>query len=418
MTDIRSDPGTPLSVVMPTLNQARFIREAVSSVVAQGIPGLELLVQDGGSSDGTQGILAALAARHPELRWVSEADSGPADALNRAFARAQGAVIGWLNSDDLYTPGAAARALAALQAHPEWVMVYGEGQHVELQGSPLGRYPTRPPDAPLAAWRDGCPICQPTAFFRREALLSLGGLDTGLRTAFDYEFWLRLFKAHPGRIGFIREVQAHSRLHAGGITLRMREQVAMEGMEVVHRHLGAAPAHWLVTHVGEALSACPFEAEPDPVRQHLLALADRAAQWLAPGAAETLKREMKAHRAWQLLRPDFAADVFADGWAPPELALRLRQRSPQPYRTLRLWCRHTAPGGGRLALRLEGLPAPWQGGCSRPGPFQLSIPLPPAPQANYTLRLLADSHFVPAASQPGSQDGRQLAFLLDAVELA
>jgi glycosyltransferase involved in cell wall biosynthesis len=409
-----------VSIVMPTRNQAAFLPSAVESVLAQALGAatdVELVVADGASTDGTPELLASLAARHPErIRWVSEPDAGPADAVNKAVRMAAAPLIGWLNSDDLYTPGAAARAVTALQAHPDRVMVYGEGEHVDLHGAPLGRYPTRTPDTPLSAWRDGCHICQPTAFFRRDAFLALGGLDTGLRTAFDYEFWLRLFKAHAGQIGFVHEVQAQSRLHAEGITLRMRELVAMEGMEVVHRHLGAAPPHWLVTHVGEALAACPFDADADIVRAHLLTLADRAAAWLAPGVAETLKRKMKAHRAWQMVRSDFAVDVHPDGWAPPVLVMRLRQRSPQPYRTLRLWCRHSF--GGVLRLHTEGMATPWQGGCSRPGPFQITIPLPLTPGEQLSLRLVADRHVVPADSQPGSQDRRALAFLLDAVELA
>lgn len=411
-----------LSIVMPTRNQADFLPSAVTSVLQQAdgaAADLELVVADGASTDGTPEVLAALAAQHAgRIRWISEPDAGPADAVNKAVRMAGAPLVGWLNSDDLYAPGAAARAVTALQAHPDWVMVYGEGEHVDLHGASLGRYPTRPPETPLSAWRDGCHICQPTAFFRRDAFLALGGLDTHLRAAFDYEFWLRLFKAHPGRIGYLHELQARSRLHAGGITLRMRETVAMEGMEVVHRHLGAAPPHWLVTHVGEALAACPFDAEPDAVRSHLLTLADRATSWLAPGMADTLKREMKAHRAWQLMREDFAVDVHPDGWAPPELSLRLRQRSPQPYRALRLWCRHALPAGGTLRLHTEGLTTPWQGGCSRPGPFQLTVPLPQTPGARLSMRLVSDRHFVPADSQPRSQDRRALAFLLDAVELA
>jgi hypothetical protein len=411
-----------LSVVMPTRNQAAFLPSAVDSVLTQAVgeaTDLELVVADGASTDGTPALLADMAARHPgRIRWVSEPDGGPADAVNKAVRMATAPLIGWLNSDDLYTPGAAARAVAALQSHPEWVMVYGEGEHVDLHGGSLGRYPTRPPATPLSAWRDGCHICQPTAFFRRETFLALGGLDITLRAAFDYEFWLRLLKAHPGRVGCLQAVQARSRLHAEGITLRMREQVALEGMQVVHRHLGAAPPHWLVTHVGEALAACPFEADADTVRAHLLALADRAAGWLAPGMAETLKRQMKAHRAWQLQRSDFAVDVMPDGWAPPVLSLRVRQRSPQPYRALRLWCRHVLPAVGTLRLHTEGLATPWQGGCSRPGSFQLTIPLPQTPGEPLSFHLVADRHLVPADSQPGSQDRRALAFLLDNAELA
>jgi hypothetical protein len=419
-----------LSIVMPTRNQAPFLAAAVASVMQQAegaAARLELVVVDGASTDGTPELLATLAAQHPgRLRYVSEPDAGPADAVNKAVAMAAAPLVGWLNSDDAYTPGAAARAVQALQQHPDWVMVYGEGDHVDLHGTHLDRYPTRGPDTPLAAWADGCHICQPTAFFRRDAFLALGGLDTSLRTAFDYEFWLRLLKAHPGRVGFVPETQALSRLHAEGITLRMRELVAMEALEVIHRHIGPAPLHWLVTHVGEALAACPFDAAVADVRAHLTALADQAAPWLAADGPARLKRLMAEHRAWRMARPDFVADVMPDGWAPPDLAIRIRQPA-RPYRRLRLWGQHVAPGMGPLRLSAhwsaDGQPlAPegplWQGGSSYPGPFDVILPLPPGTGgAALTLHLRSSAFHVPARHDPASRDTRQLAFMLAAAEL-
>jgi hypothetical protein len=410
-------PST-LSVVMPTRNQASFIEEAVRSALDQ--PEVdELVVADGASSDGTQARLAVLAAAYPgRLNWVSEPDLGPADAVNRAVARAAGSVVGWLNSDDLYAPGAAARALQAFSAHPEHVLVYGEAEHVDERGEHPARYPTLDPDTPLSAWADGCPVCQPTAFFRRDAFTALGGLDIGLRTAFDYEFWLRVWKTYPGRIGFVPDVQARSRLHLEGITLRMREQVALEGLQVVHRHIGPAPVHWLLTHAGEALARCPFESAPDAVRTHLIALARQAQGWLATGGVEQFQRHLSAHRGWQLARADFAADVHADGWAPPALALRIRQSAARPFRRLRLWGRNASPRRQPLDLSLidqDGVLL-WQGGVGGVGGFNLVLPLPAAHEALH-LTLHSKSHFVPADGNPASTDRRALAFLLDAAEL-
>lgn len=409
-----------LSVVMPTRNQAEFLPAAAASVLSQG-DDLELVVADGASTDGTPALLAELERAHPgRVRWVSEPDRGPADAVNKAVAMAGAPVIGWLNSDDLYTPGAAPRALAALERHPDWVMVYGEGEHVDLQGHSLGRYPTRPPSTALTAWRDGCHICQPTAFFRREAFTALGGLDTGLKTAFDFEFWLRLFKAYPGRVGAVPEVQAHSRLHEGGITLRMREQVAMEGLEVIARHLQWAPNHWLVTHAGEALAACPFESDLDTVKRRLDTLVEQATPWLAPGAADRLRREIRTHRAWQIARPGFVADITPDGWAPPAIRMRLRQGAT-PWRRLRLYGRHSGPVRQPLVLRVEGLgPAgdAWRGGSTANAGFNVAIPLPAEPHTDWRFTLHASPTFVPARSLPGATDTRTLTFQLDAVELS
>lgn len=409
-----------LSVVMPTRNQAAFIDSAVDSVMAQAGVDLELVVADGASTDGTPERLAALAARYPgRLHWVSEPDGGPADAVNRAIARARAPVVGWLNSDDLYMPGAAARALAALAAHPDWVAVYGEGEHVDLHGRPLGRYPTRPPETPLAAWADGCPICQPTMFLRRATLDALGPLDTGLRTAFDYEYWLRLWKAFPGRIGQVAEVQALSRLHDEGITLRMRRQVALEGVQVVARHVGPAPAHWLVTHIGEALAQHPFPADLGDPTVAMRALFDEAAPWLAPGAPGTPSQLRAAHRGLQMSGPDFAIDLFPDGWCAPRCTMRLRQPAT-PWRRLRLWGRHAAPHRGPLRLRIDGLGSGdgvWTGGTSSPGTFSVLLPLPERAGAELTMTIVAEPGFVPAHSGMNPQDTRLVAWRVDAVEL-
>ena len=124
--------GSPLlivssvSVLMPCRNAGRFLEPAVRSILNQA-ECLELLVADGGSTNGSLQFLESLSDADPRLRIVSTNDSGPADALNQGFKAARGTLIGWLNADDLYTPGALARGVAALEAHPRWLMVYGEG---------------------------------------------------------------------------------------------------------------------------------------------------------------------------------------------------------------------------------------------------------------------------------------------------
>ena len=136
---------------MPSLNQGRYIESAVLSVLWQDVPGLELIIMDGGSIDGTQGRLAQLAQRFPQgLRWCSEPDSGPANALNKAIGLAQGDILGWLNSDDLYAPDAIAQAVDFFDANPSAVMVYGEGEHIDAEGNRIGLYPTRTPEVTIA----------------------------------------------------------------------------------------------------------------------------------------------------------------------------------------------------------------------------------------------------------------------------
>lgn len=271
-----------ISIVMPSLNQAAFIPLAVESVLSQYYSNLELIVADGGSTDGTLAWLAAKQVEDSRLVWFSEGDSGPANAINKALSRARGTVIGWLNSDDLYAPGAITRAVEALQSQPGRLMVYGHGQHIDEHGSPLDSYPTLPPSIPLERFADGCFICQPTVFFLRTMFVLLGKLDESLKTAFDFDYWLRAFKSFQYRIGFVDALQAQSRLHGACITLKLRRTVAVEGMKVIARHLGSAPGHWVLTYVDELL-ANPTGVEPKiHLREHVTEMLEEISLLMKP----------------------------------------------------------------------------------------------------------------------------------------
>ena len=241
-----------VSIVMPTFNQVAFIQDSIRSVLSQGYEYLELIVMDGGSTDGTIDVLNELSLSDERLKWRSGQDSGPADAVNKAFLMCRGSIIGWLNSDDLYTPGAIERAVIGLDAHPDWIMLYGHGQHVNLQGQFLDEYPTKnPARCALEDFHHGCFICQPTVFFKPALLTLAGKLDVKLKTAFDFDYWLRVFSLFPERVGFVDDVQAYSRMHADSITLSQRRLVFVESMSLISKYIGDPLAHWLITYAKE-----------------------------------------------------------------------------------------------------------------------------------------------------------------------
>jgi GT2 family glycosyltransferase len=415
-----ADVKPEVSVVMPSMNQAAFLGEAVRSVLDQVGPVVELVVMDGGSDDGSQALLVELAAAYPgRLRWASGPDSGPAEAVNEAVRRARASVIGWLNSDDLYAPGAIARAFQHLQQYPERVMVYGHGEHVDGRGTVLERYPTLPPSTALGVWVDGCHICQPTAFFRREAFLGLGGLDAGFRASFDYELWLRLFKAHPRGIGFIDAVQAQSRLHAGSITMRFRERVAFEGLEVIRRHLGPAPAHWLLTHFEELCAMHPFLPGGMSLYERCRGLTERAKPYLDADGWQTLQKRLSTDARLAMATSQVHVGIGADGWAPATLDIRIQQ-SERPVRALRLVCRQRTPGGGgRLQIQVTGpLGVVESLIVDGNGPFEMGFEVEDQrPGARLIYRVRSLGGFVPASVEPRSTDRRELAFLVDACHL-
>ncbi len=269
-----------VSVVMPSLNQARFIEAAIDSVLSQNYPNIELIVADGGSDDGTVELLGNRQAADRRVHWFSRKDSGPAQAINAALAKIRGTIVGWLNSDDLYTPGAVHRAVEALQANPKWLMVYGHGQHMDATSKPLNNYPTLLPSSPVTRFSEGCFICQPTVFFLRSMLILQGKLDENLKTAFDFDYWLRAFLAFRDRIGFVDALQAYSRLHEDCITMRLRRTVILEGMQVLARHLGSAPKEWLLTYVEELLAMQPNQQEAANLKKHITDTLALAKPWL------------------------------------------------------------------------------------------------------------------------------------------
>lgn len=249
--------GPVLSVVMPSLNQRAFVEQAVRSVLGQSVTNLELIVADGLSTDGTLGFLRGVAKKDKRLKVLASKDTGPAHALNKALAQTKGSLIGWINADDFYSPNVFADVINAFEQNPKWLMLYGQGQHVDEAGQPLSPYPTLPPSVLIDRFQAGCFICQPTVFFRKALWQQLGLLDETLSASFDFDYWLRAFLAFQDRIGFIDQVLANSRLHQNTITARNRQKVAVEGMALLKKHLGYVGPNWAKNCIHELRAQNP-----------------------------------------------------------------------------------------------------------------------------------------------------------------
>lgn len=202
---------TLVSVVTPSYNQAAFIEETILSVKDQDCPNLEHIVVDGGSTDGTLDILRRFE-REYNLRWISEKDRGQTEALNKGFRMAQGAVIGWLNSDDTYLPGTVSKAIEQFNQHDHVGWVYGDGCWVDESGDILRVWKSRPFDLG-ALVRGPYYIVQPTIFFRRELFSRIGFLNEALDYTMDTEFVFRLGLASEA--SYIPQILATRRLHSG-----------------------------------------------------------------------------------------------------------------------------------------------------------------------------------------------------------
>jgi glycosyltransferase involved in cell wall biosynthesis len=177
-----------VSIIIPSFNQGRFIRETIDSILTQDYRPVEVLVMDGGSTDETLEVLKSYNA--PELQWVSERDRGVANAVNKGIERAAGEVFAVQSSDDFYTPGAIAAAVDALTAN-DAALVYGDVEYIDAESQVRSRTHLRPFDLAEYAGKITY-IPQASAFFRAEAAREVGPWREEIPYACDAEFYLRI----------------------------------------------------------------------------------------------------------------------------------------------------------------------------------------------------------------------------------
>jgi glycosyltransferase involved in cell wall biosynthesis len=228
--------GTPwprISIVTPSYNQAQFIEETIRSVLLQGYPDLEYIIMDGGSTDGSMEILQRY---EPWLSYLHIGpDKGQAAAIAEGLRRATGEIMAWLNSDDLYRPGALASVASFFAARRRLAFASGDVNHVDSDGRVVERIwairPTRFLTANLGehCWpQQGC-------FWRRWAYEQVGGLDENLQFCMDRDLFIRL--AGLGRSSRIPGPPlADFRIHGLAKSSTMLDTAEKEGQALIAKY--------------------------------------------------------------------------------------------------------------------------------------------------------------------------------------
>ena len=237
-----------VSVLTPSFNQARWLPDNLRSVAAQSYPEIEHVVMDGGSTDGSVEILSSAS---PPVTWESAPDRGQSDAINKAFRRSSGDIIGWLNSDDAYfTSDAVALAVDVFERHPNVGVVYGHAALVNGEGTILHVLWT-PTFAPAIA-RAYNVICQPTVFVRRSAI----GRPDLVDPAFDYSMDRELLLHMARRTRFYRldRIVAIDRHHPYRKSYTRLDLAARDRDLIARRYRTPALAHNPVLHETTALA--------------------------------------------------------------------------------------------------------------------------------------------------------------------
>jgi glycosyltransferase involved in cell wall biosynthesis len=257
----RSLPAEPVvSIVVPVFNGARYVNQAIDSLLAQSYPGCEIVVVDDGSTDDT---LRRVKTYGDQVKVVALSHVGQSGALNAGWQRSSGTVLSYLSCDDRLLPHAVERAVAELRARPDVVAVYGSYRLIDPASRVLGVVNAGKFDYEDMLLRGRC-APGPGAFVRRAAHLRVGGWATDLRQMPDLDYWLRLGLIGP--LQHISEILAEFREHPDSASFRAVEvgradepiriyerffsssalparYARHRSMAVAHAHLLAARAH-------------------------------------------------------------------------------------------------------------------------------------------------------------------------------
>ena len=211
-----------VTVAIACFDQARFLGEAIGSVLAQTRPADAVIVVDDGSSDAT----AEVAARFAAVRYHYQANAGLSAARNAGLRLAATSHILFLDADDLLMPAALAAAIDRVRAQPGAALVYGGYREVAADRAPLREWsPAAFADSFLALLHDNYIGMHGTVLYDAARLRAIGGFDEALRSCEDWDVYLKLARAH--RIAAYPQIAAEYRRHGAGMSANAPRMLAM-----------------------------------------------------------------------------------------------------------------------------------------------------------------------------------------------
>jgi glycosyltransferase involved in cell wall biosynthesis len=279
------------SVIVPSFQQGEFLERTLQSLLDQDHRDVEIIVQDGGSTDQSVDILKRYDAR---LRWESKPDKGQSAAINEGMRKATGEFLSYLNSDDVLCAGALRRVAEFFASHRDADIVYGLADFIDERDEVLEVYPTEPWN--YTRLLEMCFICQPACFWRRSVMERHGPFDESMRYAMDYEYWLRVGATTPFQ--FFPETLARSRCHARAKAFDQASAVLRATLAMLQRyHNGRIPPRWIIGYARDCAEQQLRKGGAAPVRWTRFALSYwRNLQALAPkvtaGGAAVLLRKL------------------------------------------------------------------------------------------------------------------------------
>jgi glycosyltransferase involved in cell wall biosynthesis/GT2 family glycosyltransferase len=342
-------PEPPLvSIVVPCFGQARFLEQAVSSVVAQTYTRWELLIVDDGSPDDTREVAQRLIAAHPDRRiqLISKQNGGVADARNTGVRASRGEYWLPLDADDAIAPTFLEKAVSLLAARPEVGFVYSDIEHF---GGETGVYRLPPFDAETLVHLEN--VCSTCALVRREVFDQVGGYDATLRHYEDWDFWIACAE---------RGWQGHRMPEALFRYRKQRESRLPDSNRLRPRHIAAIvrkhPALYSERRREQAEAILADAAAAEPRNRVLIACTHF---WPSVGGLETIAENLGTRLVQRGYAVDVAAWAHPERWFPLHRGMTIHSLALEPATRWRRWLRRIEGRLQRMFSRKGGAIPLW-----------------------------------------------------------
>lgn len=229
-----------ISIVIPSYNKASHIRETLESIFSQNYPNLEVIIQDGASTDTTINIIKKYAKKYPKmLFWESRKDKGQGDAINTGLKKAKGDILTFINADDFYKNGSLAKVGKLFNENPKADWIVGEGDIVDCKGKKISNLVTIYKNALL---KINCYqilmivnyITQPSVFINKKAYEKFGPFIQKNRAVMEYELWLKLGAKNMPLVE--KSCLSSFRLEEGSFSSSQYAQILKEDLKIVKKY--------------------------------------------------------------------------------------------------------------------------------------------------------------------------------------
>ncbi len=193
-------PSPKISIVIPSFNKVKFIGKTIESIINQNYPRFEIIIMDGGSTDGTLKVISNYAGKYPQvIRYISKKDKGQWDAINKGFRISKGKILAYINADDEYLPGAFAEIERLYRTNTDSLWFVGRGRVIDEQGARIAKLSTFYKNILLflnfrVLLLMTNYLMQPSVFITKKAWKKFGPFVGYNNFVLEYDFWLKASK--------------------------------------------------------------------------------------------------------------------------------------------------------------------------------------------------------------------------------